>query len=96
MFAENISASTTVMRVWGASEFIRKPRIKFVRKKIFCELKISVKINLKMDPLTWCLTASAVWKVRELSHETGPCFYFLWKNKGVPEYKTTIAMRKAR
>ena len=40
VFAENISASTTVMRVWGASEFIRKPRIKFVRKKIFCELKI--------------------------------------------------------
>ena len=23
VFAENISASTTVMRVWGASEFIR-------------------------------------------------------------------------
>lgn len=49
-----------------------------------------------MHPLTWYLTASAVWKVRELSHETGPYFYFLWKNKGVPEYETTIAMKKAR
>ena len=49
-----------------------------------------------MHPLTWYLTASAVWKVRELSHETGPYFSFLWKNKGVPEYETTIAMKKAR
>jgi len=38
------------------------------------------------------LTESAVW-ARNLNVKQD-CFYFLWENKGVMQYRITVAMRK--